>query len=60
MTSWTSTILLFHPDYEFVNEAGQVVKLPADGVVPPEMAPPGLKTDEVLIVPERPPGEPIR
>jgi hypothetical protein len=53
-------ILMFHPDYEFVNEAGQVVKLPEDGIVPPEMAPPGLKTDQVLEVPERKRGEPLR
>ena len=53
-------ILMFHPDYELVNEAGQVVRLPEDGIVPPEMAPPGLKTDQVLEVPERKRGEPLR
>ena len=53
-------ILMFHPDYEFVNEQGAVVKLPEDGVVPPEMAPPGLAVDHVLEVPERKRGEPIR
>jgi hypothetical protein len=53
-------ILMFHPDYEFVNEQGEVVKLPDDLVVPPEMAPPGLATDRVLEVPERKAGEPIR
>ena len=51
---------MFHPDYEFVNEQGEVVKLPDDLVVPPEMAPPGLATDRVLEVPERKAGEPIR
>lgn len=35
-------ILLFHPDYEWVDERGRVIPLPADFVVPPEMAPPGL------------------
>lgn len=53
-------ILMFHPDYEFVNEAGEVVKLPEDGVVRPEMAPPGIDTKQVLVVPERKGGEPIR
>jgi hypothetical protein len=53
-------ILMFHPDYEFVNEQGAVVKLPEDGIVPPEMAPPGLAVDHVLEVPERRRGEPIR
>jgi hypothetical protein len=53
-------ILMFHPDYEFVNEHGDVVKVPDDLVVPPDMAPPGLNTDNVLTVPERKGGEPIR
>ncbi len=53
-------ILMFHPDYEFVNEAGEVVKTPDDGVVPPEMAPPGIDTSQVLDVPERKRGEPLR
>lgn len=53
-------ILMFHPDYEFVNEAGQVVQLPEDGVVTPDMAPPGVDTSQVLVVPERKRGEPIR
>jgi hypothetical protein len=52
-------ILMFHPDYEFLNERGEVVPLPEDLVVPPEMAPPGLATDQVLQVPERKAGEPV-
>jgi hypothetical protein len=35
-------ILMFHPDYEFVDEHGAPVAVPADRIVPPEMAPPGL------------------
>jgi hypothetical protein len=35
-------ILMFHPDYEFVDENGVPVTLPPDRVVPPELAPPGL------------------
>src|SRR6185369_9191850 len=52
-------ILMFHPDYEFRNERGEVVPVPEDLVVPPEMAPPGLATDKVLEVPERKAGEPV-
>jgi len=53
-------ILMFHPDYEFVNEQGGVVKLPDDMVVRPDMAPPGLDAGHVLDVPPRKGGEPIR
>ncbi len=53
-------ILMFHPDYEFVNEQGEVVKLPDDMIVTPPMAPPGLDVDQKLEVPERKGGEPIR
>ncbi len=35
-------ILMFSPDYDFVDADGKPVALPKDGVVPPEMAPPGL------------------
>jgi hypothetical protein len=35
-------ILMFSPDYEFVDEDGKPVALPDDGIVPPEMAPAGL------------------
>ncbi|HEX2485775.1 MAG TPA: hypothetical protein VHQ66_10760, partial [Myxococcota bacterium] len=35
-------ILMFHPDYEFFDEEGRPIELPADLVVPPELAPPGL------------------
>jgi hypothetical protein len=35
-------ILMFSPDYEFVDRNGHPVALPEDGIVPPEMAPPGL------------------
>jgi len=44
-------ILMFHPDYELVDEAGNPIPVPADRVVPPEMAPPGLAV-EMLEVPE--------
>jgi len=35
-------ILMFHPDYQPVDEHGAPIPLPADRVVPPELAPPGL------------------
>jgi len=35
-------ILMFHPDFEFVDENGNRVALPANRVVPPELAPSGL------------------
>lgn len=35
-------ILLFHPDYEIVDPSGQVIELPPDRIVPPELAPEGL------------------
>lgn len=35
-------ILMFSPDYQFVDANGQPVALPDDGIVPPNMAPPGL------------------
>jgi hypothetical protein len=35
-------ILMFHPDYELRDAEGRPVAMPADRVVPPEMAPPGL------------------
>jgi len=37
-----SPILMFHPDFQLVDERGEAVAMPADRVVPSEMAPPGL------------------
>ncbi|MRG91421.1 hypothetical protein [Polyangium spumosum] len=44
-------ILLYHPDYELVDEKGQPIPLPPDRVVPPDMAPEGLPL-ATLEVPE--------
>ncbi|MEO6026618.1 MAG: hypothetical protein ABIR79_07110 [Candidatus Binatia bacterium] len=44
-------ILMVHPDYELVDAAGNRVTTP-DGIVPPELAPPGIPI-EILQVPER-------
>ncbi len=35
-------ILMFHPDYQPLDERGEPIPLPEDRVVPPEMAPPGM------------------
>jgi hypothetical protein len=35
-------ILMFSPDYEFLGPDGRPVPVPANRIVPPEMAPPGL------------------
>ncbi len=35
-------ILMFHPDYEWLDDDGVAIPLPADLIVPPELAPPGL------------------
>ena len=44
-------ILMFHPDYELLDERGEPIPLPADRVVPPELAPDGLPI-ELLVPPE--------
>ncbi len=38
-------ILMFHPDYQFVNERGEPVAIPDDHIVPPEMAPEGMRIE---------------
>ncbi len=50
-------ILMFHPDYHPVDERGEPIPLPADRVVPPEMAPPGMPV-EMLQVPQQEGGAP--
>ena len=44
-------ILMFHPDYHPVDEHGEPIALPADRIVPPEMAPPGMPI-QMLELPE--------
>jgi len=44
-------ILLFHPDYELLDDAGDPIPLPADRVVPPELAPPGLPIEPLVVPP---------
>jgi hypothetical protein len=44
-------ILLFHPDFDFVDANGDPIELPESRVVPPELAPTGLEI-ELLELPE--------
>jgi hypothetical protein len=46
-------ILMFHPDYDFLNDRGEPIAVPADRVVPPDLAPPGLP-NQMLDVPDKP------
>ena len=45
-------ILMFHPDYDFVDDAGNPVAIPPDRVVPPELVPPGFPV-KTLQIPSR-------
>lgn len=51
-------ILMFHPDYDFVDSHGRPVTVPANGVVPPELAPPGMKVEILDVPPSRAAGAP--
>jgi hypothetical protein len=53
-------ILMFSPDYQFFDAAGQPIALPADRVVPPELAPPGLPIRRIVIPAPAEPGRPGR
>ena len=46
-------ILLFHPDYALLDGSGNPIPLPADRVVPPEHAPPGLAIEMLVPPPPR-------
>jgi hypothetical protein len=43
------TILMFSPDRQFFDAAGQPIAVPKDRVVPPEFAPPGLPARRIVI-----------
>jgi hypothetical protein len=49
-------ILMFHPDYEWVDEQGALVPLPESRVVPPDMAPPGLPLEMLELPAAEPEG----
>jgi hypothetical protein len=42
-------ILMFHPDFDWVDATGRKIELPADHVVPPELAPPGMPLQRLEI-----------
>ena len=44
-------ILMFSPDYEYYDEQGRMVELPADLVVPEDLAPPSLPIRRVRVPP---------
>lgn len=46
-------ILMFSPDFEFLDARGNPIPLPANRVVPPHLAPPGLPLRTVRIPPPR-------
>jgi hypothetical protein len=50
-------ILMFHPDYQLVDENGQPIPMPKDRVVPRELLPSGM-SDQILEVPPAPPDQP--
>jgi hypothetical protein len=47
-------ILMFHPDFEFRDENGQLIELPKDLIVPPELAPPGMPIEPLELPPPAP------
>ena len=51
-------ILMFSPDFEFFDSAGNRIEIPRDRVVPPNMAPPGLVIRRIAIPPPINPGSP--
>jgi hypothetical protein len=44
-------ILMFHPDYDWVDDSGEPIEVPADRVVPPELAPEDMPI-EILSPPD--------
>ncbi|TFW10342.1 hypothetical protein E4K72_01420 [Oxalobacteraceae bacterium OM1] len=42
-------ILMYSPDYQFVDAANQPIPIPKDRVVPPEHAPPGLPIRRIVV-----------
>lgn len=47
-------ILMFAPDRQIVDAAGRPIPTPADRVVPPELAPPGLPLRRIVVPPPAP------
>jgi hypothetical protein len=42
-------ILMFHPDYVWLDENGEPVALPENRIVPPELAPPGMPIEPLAL-----------
>jgi hypothetical protein len=42
-------ILMFSPDFQWYDSAGQAIPLPPDRVVPPQLAPPGLPIRRIVV-----------
>jgi hypothetical protein len=53
-------VLMFAPDRQFFDAAHQPIAIPADRVVPPELAPPGLPIRRIVIPAPIEPGSPGR
>lgn len=53
-------ILMFAPDRQFVDAAGRAIAIPADRVVPPELAPAGLPVRRITIPAPAEAGAPAR
>ena len=51
-------ILMFHPDLKRFGADGRELNQPADRVVPPELAPPGLPPRRIVIPPPRAASQP--
>lgn len=51
-------VLMFAPDRQFLDAAGQPIAVPKDRVVPPQFAPPGLPIRRITIPPPSEPGRP--
>jgi hypothetical protein len=47
-------ILMFSPDYEWVDDRGEIVPLPPDRIVPPDMAPEGMPVERLELPPPTP------
>ncbi len=50
-------ILMFSPDYEFLDAKGRPIEIPETRVVPPELAPPGLPIRQIEIPAPQDPGD---
>ncbi|MDQ1812399.1 hypothetical protein RBA41_03695 [Massilia sp. CCM 9210] len=44
-------VLMFAPDFQLLDAAGKPVAMPKNGIVPPELAPPGLPIRRIVIPP---------